>query len=72
MKPEGEKSSDLISDLVRPHAEAIEAKGQTVRSLAHYVVTVGMALKYQASDRDDLTALLGSLKATVLTFAGES
>lgn len=63
------KHETLVSDIITPHKEKIAASGQTVTGLAHFVVTVVMGLKYSAESEEDLDALLGSLKASVLKIA---
>ena len=61
-----EKHRALLTELLTPHKKVMAKSGQTPRKLAHFIVTVVMALKYSARDRDDLDALLDSLKTAAL------
>ena len=60
----------LVAEFLAPHAQALEAAGETTESLAHYVVAVIMGFKYQATDLNDLKALLNVLKSTIAAIAG--
>ncbi len=61
-----EKHRELLTELLSPHSKALAESDQTPRQLAHLIVTVVMGLKYSAKNRDDLDALLASLKTAVL------
>lgn len=56
----------LVADILTTYRSEIEAGGQTVAGLAHFIVTVVMGLKYSAESEEDLDALLGSLKTSAL------
>ena len=64
------KHEQLISEWLSPYASSIAASGHTVESLAHFVVTVTMAFKYEATDRKDLEELLSGLMLVVLSATG--
>ena len=64
-----EKHRALLIELLSPHTQPMAKSGQTPKTLAHFIVTVAMGLKYSASERDDLDALLDSLKTSVLCIA---
>lgn len=57
---------DFIADLLIPHAIAIGKTDQTPAELAHYIVSVVMAFKYDAKSIEELNRLLHSLKTSVL------
>ncbi|MEM9592243.1 MAG: TetR/AcrR family transcriptional regulator [Pseudomonadota bacterium] len=57
---------ELVEQLLVPYAEALTENGQSASPFARFIVTVIMGLKYGATDRADLEALLGSLKNSVL------
>ncbi|MEM6496075.1 MAG: TetR/AcrR family transcriptional regulator [Pseudomonadota bacterium] len=63
------KHEALISEWFEPYATAIEEFGHSVGALAHYFVTVAMALKYEAKDRKDLDALWQCHRTMVLRAA---
>ncbi len=67
-----DKHHALVAELLRPHSRALAASSLTPDQLAHFVVTVVMGLKYSAKSRDDLDALLVTLKAAVLALLGGS
>ena len=60
------KHEALLREWLAPNEEAIAIHGHSVESLAHFVVTVAMAFKYEAADREDLDGLLASLTRLVL------
>ena len=60
------KHETLVAEILGPYGSEIEASGQTVAGLAHYIVTVVMGLKYSAESEEDLDALLNSLKTSAL------
>ncbi|MCP3971753.1 MAG: TetR/AcrR family transcriptional regulator [Rhodobacteraceae bacterium] len=60
----------VIERILLPHASAIEASGQTVRQYSEFVVFTATRLKKNLRSRDQLRALLTSLKASVLCVAG--
>ncbi|MEM9409464.1 MAG: TetR/AcrR family transcriptional regulator [Acidobacteriota bacterium] len=60
----------LVADLLAPYEESIREKGETVEGLSRFLVSVAINAKYSARDRDELTALLTTLKNSVLQFAG--
>ena len=67
-----DKHHALVAELLRPHSRVLADSGLTPEQLAHLVVTVVMGLKYSAKSRDDLDALLATLKAAVLALLGDS
>ena len=65
-----DKHRALVAELLTPYSGALADSGQTLDQLAHFIVTVAMSLKYAAKCRDDLDALLVTLKATVSALLG--
>ena len=63
------KHEALISEWLAPHGAAIVASGHSVEGLAHFIVTVAMAFKYEAADRGDLDDLLARLRTVILAAA---
>ena len=59
----------LVSRLLTPYKDQIEASGHTVVQLAHFCVTCAQGFKYNAKNKRDLNALLETLKRTVLLAA---
>ena len=56
----------LVAACLAPFSDPIEATGQTVQSMAHFIVSVAMSLKDRKSDRDDLLAVLDTLKTAIM------
>lgn len=56
----------LVRELLMPHEKALGENGLTIEQQAHLFVTTVMALKYGASNRQDLDELLKTLKTTIL------
>ena len=56
----------LVTELLAPYEDTIARTEQSHAALANYVVTVAMAIKYGAADREEFESLLSSLKASVL------
>lgn len=66
------KHEQLLIEWLTPHDAALADTGHTVASLAHFIVVVTMAFKYEASDRSDLDELLRSLKTMIMSSAQKS
>lgn len=60
------KHEALLSEWLSPHAAALSDSGHSVQGFAHFIVTVSMAFKYEATDRADLDELLRTLQAITL------
>ena len=59
----------LVSRLLKPYKDQIEASGHTLVQLAHFCVTCAQGFKYNAKNKRDLNGLLDTLKKTVLLVA---
>jgi len=59
----------LVSRLLTPYKDRIEASGHTVVQLAHFCVTCAQGFKYNAKNKRDLNALLATLTRAVLLAA---
>ncbi len=64
-----QKHTKLVSRLLTPYKNQIEASGHTVSHLAHFCVTCARGFKYSARNKRDLNALLKTLKTSVLIAA---
>ena len=62
----------LVSRLLTPYKDIIEASGHTVPRLAHFCVTCAQGFKYKAKNKRDLNGLLDTLKRAVLLVAQET
>lgn len=62
----------LVSRLLMPYRDEIEASGHSVAHLAHFCVTCARGFKYSARSKRDLKVLLNTLKTTVLQAAKAS
>lgn len=58
--------------MFEPYESRIEASGLSLSQFAHFVVISAQGMKYAAVDKDDLIDLLASLKASVLSVAGDA
>lgn len=58
---------ELIRDMLAPYEANIKSSGQTVASLAHFLVTTTMGFKNAAKNKRDLNNLLSSLSSSILT-----
>lgn len=60
------RHAKLVSQLLAPYEQQIEASGHSVNHLAHFCVTCARGFKYSAKNRRDLNVLLKALKTSVL------
>ncbi len=59
----------LVTRLLSPYRDEIEASGHTVSHLANFCVTCARGFKYSARNKRELNALLTTLKKTLLQAA---
>lgn len=65
-----ERHKALIADLLEPYAEAVSETGQSYTELSNFVVTVAMALKGGASNRQEFDSLIRTLKSSIISLTG--
>jgi len=59
----------FVEELLEPYAGSIVGNGQTVAQQASFIVTSAMSMKYGATTREELDALIRSLVAAVCLLA---
>jgi len=59
----------LVEDLLAEYHDAIERHGQSLSEYARFIVSAAMMLKQSKQSREDLVALLLSLKTSILCVA---
>jgi AcrR family transcriptional regulator len=67
-----ERGEQMLTDLFKPNAEALGRAGETPSSLAAGVMRAMLGVKHGAESREDLLALLGTLKTMIRATLGEA
>ena len=67
-----QRHEKLITRLLSPYKREIEAAGQSLTQLAHFLVTTAMSFKYSAKNRRDLNGRLASLSNLATLAAGQN